>query len=528
MEPITISLIVIYVAQKFVDQFIKDEGYGRIKKFFFPSKKYKNRLTEIITDTIKDFEKKYPIMDSENKFRFYRSQRIFEELNKFILFNSSSDTYQLLIDEIKDNDILIPTKNELDFFYQTFTHKINNDKKIKSLYIDENYKSKIFYLEGKLTEIEKKIDSIKSDTRKLSLNLLFNPDENWFLNQCERAIKDLGKRYTKELNFQTKDFKLFEGLGRTEMFKEEFTELFDKLLIKGNKILKNYPEIQQLVEDLRDNYNEIFKLYKSCFFLDNSELPFKEFNLVLKSIISNIEKIEEFYLNEEEKLMKKDEKYSHYRKHGYDLKLLREFEDQINIFKNYINSITCKLANNPFLIIDGEAGIGKSHLLGDIVSNRIENNYKSILLLGQHFTTEESPWIQILKNLQIKMSSDSFLEVLNEEGKKLNKRIIIFIDAVNEGKGKYFWNSYIRSFFHEIRKFEFLGIVLSVRSSYKDLIFPHKDIEDLNILFHTIYGFRNNEYDASKLFFSNYNIMLPSVPLLSSGVSKSIIFETFL
>ena len=52
-----LETVITYVALKFTDQFIKDEGYGRLKRFFFPAKKYKHRLTEVIYDTIKEFEK---------------------------------------------------------------------------------------------------------------------------------------------------------------------------------------------------------------------------------------------------------------------------------------------------------------------------------------------------------------------------------------------------------------------------------------------------------------------------------------
>ena len=36
------------------------------------------------------------------------------------------------------------------------------------------------------------------------------------------------------------------------------------------------------------------------------------------------------------------------------------------------------------MILDGEAGIGKSHLLADVVNERILENSNSIFLLGQH------------------------------------------------------------------------------------------------------------------------------------------------
>ena len=117
MEPVSITIIT-YVSLKFVDQFIKEEGYGRLKKFFFPTKKYQNRLVKIIYETVEEFEKKNPTETASNKFPFYHSQILFDELNKYILFNNSQTDYGSVIELLKTNsNILIPRTNELEAFY---------------------------------------------------------------------------------------------------------------------------------------------------------------------------------------------------------------------------------------------------------------------------------------------------------------------------------------------------------------------------------------------------------------------------
>ena len=52
IEPITTTVIVTYVATKFLDQFLAEEGYGRISKLFFPTKKYIQELEKVIYSTI--------------------------------------------------------------------------------------------------------------------------------------------------------------------------------------------------------------------------------------------------------------------------------------------------------------------------------------------------------------------------------------------------------------------------------------------------------------------------------------------
>jgi hypothetical protein len=166
-------------------------------------------------------------------------------------------------------------------------------------------------------------------------------------------------------------------------------------------------------------------------------------------------------------------------------------------------------------------------LIGDIVSNRIGKGYESIFLLGQHFVTEEDPWTQIFKRLQINSKAEDFLKKLNHHAEKSRNRIVLFIDAINEGRGNYFWNSFVRSFINEIRKYEWLGLVLTVRTSYKNFIFPEDERAELGLVEHRHYGFRNVEYEASKLFFDNYKIELPNVPLLHPEFQNPLFLKLF-
>jgi hypothetical protein len=526
MEPLSIALS--YVSLKFVDQFLKEEGYGRFKKFIFPEKKYRNKLAEIFYETIEEYRTLYPKRQNDTKFYFFQSQILFEELNKYVLFETEIPDYKEIIERFNEfPNIIIPSSEELKYFYELFVSKINVDKKLKSLFVDENYKIKIFELSDKLLLIETKIDDINAKVISIESALIFNPDDSWFNNQCKLSIVDLGKRYTPELNFELKISKIFDGLGRTQYFIKSFDKQIDELLIKGKKNLKGKEETKEDVQLLEKKFDELFNLYSQLGFESNIKIPFKEIDSILDSIDSSIKNIGRFYREEERKIQEEKKERDYYHKYGTELSNIRDFERSINDFKFFINDTICDLVNNPYLILEGEAGIGKSHMLGDIISKRIESDYESVFLLGQHFTSDEAPWIQIFKRLQIDSTSDNFLNIVNDRAKKSNKRIIIFIDAINEGRGKYFWNDNVKSFINEIKKYKYLGLVLSIRSSYKQLILPKDELNALDIIDYKLSGFRNNEYDACKLFFSNYKIQLPNVPLLHPEFQNPLFLKLF-
>jgi hypothetical protein len=196
-------------------------------------------------------------------------------------------------------------------------------------------------------------------------------------------------------------------------------------------------------------------------------------------------------------------------------------------FTNFIESTTVQLYNNPYLLLDGEAGIGKSHLLADIANIRIREGKYSLLLLGQHFNNNDDPWTQISNQLKLKCNSEDFLEALNCKAQLLGSRIIIFIDAINEGSGKTFWPDHFNGFFLSFSRYKWLGLVLSIRSSYVKLLESNIEHLKYSLIRYTHYGFRNVEYEASKLYFNSYNIELPSVPLLHPEFQNPLFLKLF-
>lgn len=369
-------------------------------------------------------------------------------------------------------------------------------------------------------DIDDKIEDIKSE-------LTFQPNQDWFKEQCKSSIDDLGKRYTPELNVKLEISEIFEGLGRTEQFKSKVTKQFDQFLIKGKKVLKNQPEVKESLESLENAFDELYNLFHNTDFLGTAPIPINNFEDLLNKSQSSIQDIYNYYITEERKVQKEKNDHQYYHKHGTELRNIREFEHELSTFQNLIHSSSFKLANNPFLILDGEAGIGKSHLIGDVVSRRIQKGHESVFLLGQHFVSEEDPWTQIFKRLQINSKSADFLRKLNKRAEESGKRIVLFIDAINEGKGNYFWNEFVKSFINEIKKYEWLGLVLTIRTSYKKLIFHEEERTSLGIVEHHHYGFRNIEYEASKLFFDNYSIELPNVPLLHPEFQNPLFLKLF-
>ena len=347
----------------------------------------------------------------------------------------------------------------------------------------------------------------------------------------------MGTRYTPELNFELEIAKVFDGIARDKNFEERFEQVYDDLLKKSSKAINLLRDerLAEKKEELVRNLQQIVTKYSR---IDFKEIQIASYKKIVEasetlrgSILSCENLLGELDKKDEEQKVKKEAKTSYVSKSdkfNYELYNLRELSGSIYEFQNFLTSKTVVLSNLPVLVLDGEAGMGKSHLLADITRKRLEKGQPSILLLGQHFVSEENPWTQILRNLlRLKCNESEFLGALNAKAQCIGSRIIVFIDAINEGRGKYFWKDYIKSFIKSFKKYHWLGLVISIRSSYKKLLVPEKLIPAGIAVRITHYGFANVEYEASKLFFENHKIEQSSIPLLHPEFQNPLFLKLF-
>lgn len=358
----------------------------------------------------------------------------------------------------------------------------------------------------------------------------FNKDEftdEWFSEQTDSSIDDLDKRYTSELNFNLEISEIFCGVARDEKFKEIITKYFDDFLIKGKKLFSMSADTELSTTRAESVFQQINQLFFETEFQGIKEIPYNAFKDLTTQISQEIEKIQDHYFEQERQLQREKGERGYYQKHGDRIRRIQEFSDSIYKLENFLQSTIIKLSNYPILLLSGEAGIGKSHLLGDAVRNRNLQNKPSIFLLGQHFVTDEDPWLQLLRKLDVRCSIDEFLGSLDAKAQSIGSRVIIFIDAINEGRGRYFWDKTIVSFINKILKYEWLGLVVSIRDSYRNLVFPQDSKAKKLVVEHIHYGFRYVEYEASKMFFRNYGIGFPSVPLLHPEFQNPLFLKLF-
>lgn len=352
--------------------------------------------------------------------------------------------------------------------------------------------------------------------KKLKTNKKFN--DQWFINHALESIENLGSRYTPELNIELDISKKFDVFSRNQLFEEQIKNEFHHFILSCNTLGNGFQhELSQL--DQVDNLNALIATLESSFnHIISSKSEKIDIQALLdlcedfKDILSALSSIED------------DHDKNRYSHRNY---IVTQSYEIIHEFRRFVSSFL-KIANSSVVILTGEAGIGKSHLLADIVSRKIKEKYPCVFLLGQHFN-DNTLWSQIL-NDQIRLgfdNEDELLTELNEIAEEKKERLLFIIDAINEGQGKYVWPEQINGFMRKFCNYPWLGLVLSIRSSYEKLFFPddtHSKIFISKIIHH---GFSNIEYAVSSFFFEQYGINQPSTPLLHTEFGNPLFLKLF-
>ncbi len=177
-----------------------------------------------------------------------------------------------------------------------------------------------------------------------------------------------------------------------------------------------------------------------------------------------------------------------------------------------------------FLLLIGEAGMGKSHYLARIVESRVDRGIPALLFLGEHFKNE--PILQQIRNrIEIGTSNEEFLGALSAIARSHRCRAMIAIDALNESDDKHFWQTELPSFLTTISNYPDICVVLSIRSTYKEYCLPenihHWQVQQIH---HP--GFSGTEDIAFVRYFSHYGIS-PTTPVLQPEFTNPLFLKTF-
>lgn len=388
-----------------------------------------------------------------------------------------------------------------------------------------------FWWEGDLNNFLSK--ESYSGFRKFWFNKLEFTDD-WFEEKTSTSINNLGDRYNHKINIDTNSQIYFDSIYRNDEFKKYIYEKTEPLIIdfrtQYNNIIKllDKPDLKIELKKYLERVDEITNILRLFKFENDFKIEFDGINSF------SLEKISELLDEIEKNIIHIKSVIPNGPNNKKIINELYGILSDVNKFKDFIsNNKILNITNNPTILFYGEAGIGKSFLFGTIADQGINNNKNTLLLLGEQFETKHNPENIILDLLGIKgYTFDEFLDALESKAYVNKSRIIILIDAINEGSGVKFWNKYLKGFINKVSNRNMLSFVFSIRDTFLNKNNENElnklQIKSLNNLLTKIEltGFKD-DYDARIEYFKKYKIKFPNNYMLSPELNNPLFLNIF-
>ncbi len=351
------------------------------------------------------------------------------------------------------------------------------------------------------------------------------PSHDWRARHFQSAQEQAGPRYTARLNVELPIAEVLDALRRTERFYHGVRKRKGQLKRTVRFLPSEYPN-----KRISNNHSTFIKrVHRVCRELDRiheySASPIKWSEIQKLALAARRSAWRFVYsIHREQRriwsLERKDDSRDKWSSSAADqfnasLHYARGAIDELSFFVTYARSVSAKLSNSPFLLLQGEAGIGKTHLLCDVMRADLEEPAQTspaLLVFGESFQRTSDPWREILGQLGLSLTANQFLDRLNRAGRSSGSRSVLMIDALNETRRSHRWKRHLAKITEKISRYKHVALVISVRAGFEDEVLSNRQRRVFTAERHP--GFRFREWEAVKTFFDEHDLPLPEVPLL--------------
>ncbi|TRO89472.1 hypothetical protein FKB34_14535 [Glycocaulis profundi] len=349
----------------------------------------------------------------------------------------------------------------------------------------------------------------------------------WFVEQFDKAKASLGSRYSPETNVELPIRQSFLGLARDPSLQVQIDEWLFQLVDAGrsavaavlraskDRPIKHHDALKASVESIGGAFggeptpsNTPLNVDRLLAVVDDCANQARE---TLNWICEQKE-------TEGGSMGVSPERWAREN--------LFRFADLLGDVAVALRSDAWQRTNDAAVLLIGAAGIGKSHLLADIVEHQVHAGRPAILILGSSFNDDE-PWHQIIKQLDLPPNTQTktLLGALDAAAQASNVRALVCVDALNERRGTEIWPHRLAAFLKVAEAFPRVAVVLSCRTTYIAHVVPESlDASCLPRIRHE--GFAENSGEAAKAYLDARGIVRPGTPNLVPEFNNPLFLKT--
>lgn len=351
---------------------------------------------------------------------------------------------------------------------------------------------------------------------------------DWFTRKFEETCADLDERFHPEDHVELQLGNVFDALMRNPAFWEELCSKVEQ----GLQIKELQDRCKRLKDDTIDAavgaldvlpraMSELSELRTHSI---SSDLSFSRLTEIIQSAIKSNEALKSSIRRILDASDSRESSEHRLISDAYDATYSWESSaDDVLRWLNGSDYIQCD--KRRALLIDGEAGIGKSHLIADAVSRSLDAQCPSIMFLGQHIGDDLDQSVLGLLGLG-PYSLETALQALDCAAEVSRQHCVIAIDAINEAPDLRVWRNRLGSFLTKILRHPNLAVVLSCRPEYLKAVLPSSVADRIVKVTHRGFTSAEEQEQAAIQYIEKRGIARPAVPWLNPEFTNPLFLRT--
>jgi hypothetical protein len=381
--------------------------------------------------------------------------------------------------------------------------------------------------------------------------------KKFMANQIGREVVNLGGRYSPEVNVETEARSIIDAACRGPRFAASFKELLsapannrpymdrqgpsEPVILDGDKTIGTLLDdwtgaVVTSLEHLVDPGDAVFRTIES-----HAKALRTGIEAVQTTVNARIAKLTAqsrkpttrqrpatppSRAERKSAAQKAEDERDRHREslHSFDSSLWR-LRGRVDEVIHHLGSADIAAASSGSVLLVGEAGCGKSHLVADVATERIADDLPSFLLLSQQLDTGLiDPQIVQMLGLGTMTLGDT-LQALDVAARIRRKgRALLVIDAINEGAGADLWENQLPGFVAEVARYPWVALVITLRDVYETSVMPGGTPIPMTKSVHR--GLAGHEEEALNLYAAVYGLRLPDVPALLPEITNPLFLRS--
>lgn len=195
-------------------------------------------------------------------------------------------------------------------------------------------------------------------------------------------------------------------------------------------------------------------------------------------------------------------------------------------FMTFLNTGAAEAAERGALLLTGEAGQGKTHLLCDVGERAVEADRPALVLLGGRLSGRRF-WSDCAEYLGLpQIGGEALLGGMRAAAEASDAPFLLLVDALNEAAEPGAWREELPGVLAELDGDPWISLGVSVRSTFLPVVLPEAGLGDaVAAVDHP--GFEGRELEATERFFDAFGLEQPRVPLLTPEFTNPLFLKLY-